>query len=105
MTNIISIMISSMLQTDPYIAYLFFAMIIAGVAVTYFYRKEIGFIFTIIISLLLGYINIFSPFIYILSAVCFLMLFLSILGGGSMIRPIKNLEGWIYLKRISKKGK
>ena len=105
MTNILYIMINSMVQTNPYIAYLFFAMIIAGVGITYFYRKEVGFIVTIIISAILGYMNIVYPFIYIITAVSAVLLLLSIFGEGSITRPIKNLESWIYIKIMLKKQK
>ncbi|MCL4362208.1 MAG: hypothetical protein OH338_04170 [Candidatus Parvarchaeota archaeon] len=105
MTNILYVMINSMIQTDPYIAYLFFAMIIAGVGITYFYRKEVGFIITIIISIILGYMDILYPFIYLITAVCAVLLVLSLFGGGSITRPIKNLESWIYIKIMLKKQK
>ena len=105
MTNILHLMINSMIQTDPYIAYLFFAMIIAGVGITYFYRKEIGFIVTIIISAIIGYMGILYPFIYIITAFCAVLLFLSVSGNGSITRPIKNLESWIYIKLMLKKRK
>ncbi len=94
-----------MLQSEPYLAYLFFVMIAAGVIITYFYRKEIGFIITVIISVILAYVGIYSTILYTLSAICFVLLFLSLLGGGSITRPIRNLEGWIYLKRIARKNK
>jgi hypothetical protein len=103
MTNILYIMLNSMIQTDPYIAYLFFAMIIAGVCTTYFYRKEVGFMVTIIISAILGYMDIFYPFIYIITALCSVLLVLSLLGGGLIIRPIKNLESWLYIKIMLRK--
>lgn len=103
MTNILYIMINSMLQTDPYLAYFFFVLIIAGVGITYFYRKEIGFIITIIISVLLSYMGVLYPYLYILTAVCLVLLALSIKGNGSIVRPIKNLESWLYLKVIMKK--
>ncbi|MCL4398325.1 hypothetical protein M1137_00805 [Candidatus Parvarchaeota archaeon] len=105
MTNILYIMITSAIQTNPYIAYLFFALIVSGVGITYFYRKEVGFIVTIIISAMLGYIGIVSPLIYALTAACILLLVLSLLGGGSMTRPIKNLESWIYIKMMLRKQK
>ena len=105
MTNILYVMINSMLQTDPYIAYLFFAMIIVGVGITYFYRKEVGFVITIIISIILGYMSILYPFIYIIAAISAVLLLLSIFGKGSITRPIKNLESWIYIKAMLKKQK
>lgn len=105
MTNIIYVMITSILYTNPIIAYFFFVLIIAGVGITYFYRKEVGFIVTIIVSALLGSAGIFYPFIYALAAVCAVLLLLSLIGGGSITRPIRNLEGWIYLKRISRQNK
>ncbi|MCL4397293.1 hypothetical protein M1494_03045 [Candidatus Parvarchaeota archaeon] len=103
MTNILYIMLNSMIQADPYVAYLFFAMIIAGVGITYFYRKEVGFMVTIIISVILAYMDILYPFIYIITAVCAVLLVLSLFGGGSITRPIKNLESWIYIKTLLKK--
>ncbi len=105
MTNILYIMINSVIQTNPYLGYLFFGLIIAGVGITYFYRKEVGFLITIIISSILGYIGIFSSLIFILTAACILLLVLSLLGGGSITRPIKNLESWMYLKFVLKKQK
>lgn len=105
MTNILYVMLNSMIQTDPYIAYLFFAMIIAGVGITYFYRKEAGLIITVIISAIIGYTGIFYPFIYIITVVCAILLLLSLLGGGSIARPINNLESWIYIKIMLRKQK
>jgi hypothetical protein len=105
MTNIMFIIITSLLNTDPYIAYLFFAMIAIGVGITYFYRKEVGFIMTATVSSFLGYSGMFYPFTYALSAVCLTLLILSLMGGGSILRPLNNLESWIYLKKISKKTK
>ena len=105
MTNILYVMINSMIQTNPYITYLFFSMIIAGVGITYFYRKEVGFIVTIITSVILAYIGILYPFIYLITAVCAVLLVLSLFGGGSITRPIKNLESWIYIKIMLKKQK
>ena len=105
MTNILYVMINSMLQTDPYIAYLFFAMIIVGVGITYFYRKEVGFVITIIISIILGYMSILYPFIYIIAAISAVLLLLSIFGEGSITRSVKNLESWIYIKIMLKKQK
>ncbi|MGC8533494.1 MAG: hypothetical protein ACP5MV_02595 [Candidatus Parvarchaeum sp.] len=105
MTNILYIMFNSMMQTDPYLAYLFFAMIIAGVGITYFYRKEAGLIITVIISAIIGYMGIFYPFVYIITGACAILLFLSLLGGGSITRPINNLESWIYIKMMLRKQK
>ncbi len=106
MTNTIlyTIIISTM-QTNPYVAYLFFALIIAGVGITYFYSKEVGLLTTIIMSSILGYIGIFYPLIYALTAACAALLVLSLAGGGSVVRPIKNLESWIYIKIILKRQK
>ncbi len=105
MTNILYVMITSVIQTNPYLGYLFFGLIVAGVGITYFYRKEVGFLITIIISLILGYIDILPPLIFVLTAACILLLVLSLLGGGSIIRPVKNLESWFYIKFALKKKK
>ncbi len=105
MTNILYIIITSVLQTNPYLAYLFFGLIIFGTGITYFYRKEVGFLITIIISAFLGYIDIFYPFIYVLSGICLVLLVLSLIGKGSITRPIRNLESWIAIKFIVKKIK
>jgi hypothetical protein len=94
-----------MIQVNPYIAYLFFVMIIAGVGVTYFYKKEVGFIVTIIVSAILGYMGIIYPFMYIITAVSAVLLLLSIFGEGSITRSVKNLESWIYIKIMLKKQK
>ena len=105
MTNIISVIIDSIFQTNPYIAYLFFSMIIIGVGITYLYRKEAGFLITVIVSSILGYSGIFSPLIYIISTVCLALLILSLIGGGSIKRPITNLQSWFYLKWMTRKNK
>ncbi|MEM0143220.1 MAG: hypothetical protein QXL94_04635, partial [Candidatus Parvarchaeum sp.] len=102
---ILYIMITSLIQTNPYIAYLFFVLIIAGVGITYFYRKEVGFMITIIISVILAYMGILYPFLYIVAGICAALLVLSLSGGGSITRPIKNLESWIYIRVILKRQK
>ena len=45
------------------------------------------------------------PLIFVLTAACILLLMLSLLGGGSIIRPVKNLESWFYIKFALKKKK
>ena len=103
MTNILAVMITSIFYLNPYIGYLFFFMVIIGVAVTYLYRKEVGFMTTIVVSALLGYSGMITPFVFILSGACLVLLILSIKGGGSILRPINNLQSWIYLKMIAHK--
>ena len=103
MTNIIYIMIESMIQTDPFVAYLFFALVIAGTAMTYLYKKEAGFAATIAVSAMAGYADILYPFIYGLTAACSALLILSLIGRGSIMRPVKNLESWAYLKLMLRK--
>ncbi len=106
MDNFLYLLLYTMAYNDPAIFWLFVAMIIAGVAMTYFYRVNLGVLVTFLISAIFYWISEFSPYILAIVLVSVITLLINLLGFRNVHRKLQNLKNWLYLRyRIRKKRK
>ncbi len=102
MTNVVSAVIGVMSINNPLFFYVFIVFIIAGVGLTYLYRLEVGLGLTAVLSAIFYYADVFIPWIYITLVLSIVLLALSLIGLDIIIRWVRNISNWFYLKRFAR---
>lgn len=105
MDNPLYLVLYTIASNDPAIFWLFIALIVLGVAITYTYRMRAGLLITAIVSAFFYWISEFLQYLLVIMIISFFLLLIDLLGLSKTGRHLKNFVNWFYLKYRVKQSK